>query len=143
VVASFPEAELAPVITSRSDGNLGNEILRRFHVTFDYPRQTMWLVPNSAFDEPYPFSTSGIRPHPQVGADGLLGIDDIYPGSPAAEAGLSTDDRLVAIEGREVATMPVDRIQELLEGQPGDFLALEVARDGKIRQVRFRLRRLI
>lgn len=37
-------------------GSVGNEILRRFNVVFNYPKQEMTLIPNRHFDEPFQFS---------------------------------------------------------------------------------------
>lgn len=36
-----------------SDGILGNEVLRRFHVTFDYFRKTLSLEPNAELRDPF------------------------------------------------------------------------------------------
>ena len=43
-------------------GNIGNEILRRFKVTFDYSRAQMILEPNNAIDQPDEFDMSGLSP---------------------------------------------------------------------------------
>src|SRR5262245_15297789 len=37
---------------TRTDGALGNEILRRFTATFDYSRGRLYLLPNASFKEP-------------------------------------------------------------------------------------------
>lgn len=70
-------------------------------------------------------------------ADGLPGarVIDVIPGSPAARAGLTAEDRIVAVGGRPVEH-PV-RLQNYLTVLPaGTEVALTVSRAGARRQVR-------
>jgi hypothetical protein len=48
-----------------SNGLLGNEVLRRFNLVFDYPNERMFVAPNQSFSLPINADRSGllIRPH--------------------------------------------------------------------------------
>ena len=48
-------------ITVGADGNLGNEVLRRFVVTFDYSKKRLLLKPTDAIGEPFDFSPGKSR----------------------------------------------------------------------------------
>lgn len=57
-------------------------------------------------------------------------IDQIFPGSPAAAAGLRRGDGLLKLHGEEVSTLC--RLQQrLLAAKPGDPIAVEVTRAGE------------
>jgi hypothetical protein len=46
--------------SSKYDGLIGSEILRRFKVIFDYTRGRLMLERNDHFDEPIEYDMSGI-----------------------------------------------------------------------------------
>lgn len=144
VVTSFPEKDLVPIITSGSDGNLGSEVLRRFTLTFDFPGQRMLLRPNDAFEEPFRFSTSGLRARTTVADDGGMDIDDVYKDSPAHRAGITTADRLMSIDGLRVEDLTSQQLLDLLQGDAGNSMQLGVQRPGQAaRQVTLTLRELL
>jgi len=60
-----------------------------------------------------------------------LVIDQIFPASPAASAGLKRGDGLLKLQGEEVSTLP--RLQQsLLAAKPGDTVAMDIARAGEV-----------
>lgn len=61
-------------------------------------------------------------------------ITSVAAGSPAAEAGLTADDVVVAIDGRKVSSM-IDLAATVRTQEPGDEVVLTVERSGKERQV--------
>lgn len=61
-------------------------------------------------------------------------IDEVRPGSPAAQAGLEPGDVVVAIDGRRVDTY-ADLVAVILGSQPGDQVTLSVQRSGQELQI--------
>lgn len=57
-------------------------------------------------------------------------IDEVLPDSPAARAGLRAGDRLVAIDGREVAGAKVPEVAQRMRGAPGSTVTIAVRREG-------------
>jgi carboxyl-terminal processing protease len=57
-------------------------------------------------------------------------IDEVFPESPAAAAGVREHDVLVAVDGVTVGTLDVDAISAKLRGPAGSRVALTIARDG-------------
>ncbi len=59
---------------------------------------------------------------------GFVGIVGVTPGSPAAKAGLATNDMLETIGGVATRDMPLAYASMLLEGEPGSSVELTVVR---------------
>jgi hypothetical protein len=75
-------------------GLIGNEILRRFNIIFNYPKREVHLLPNSHFREPFDYSYSGMSIYY---IDGKVIIDDVIKDSPAFKAGFKTDDVILGV----------------------------------------------
>ena len=143
VLANFPDAGYADIITSRTHGNLGAEILRRFQVTFDYSRQHMLLEPGESIDEGFGFSTAGLAFFPALTDAGGGTVDDLYADSPAVRAGLELGDEIMKIDGRAMSEIGLDEARELLRQQPGTKVKLDVQRGDKTFAVELELAELL
>ena len=126
---------------TRDRGVLGLDVLRRFRLTLDFPRQELLLEPVSASvpagDEPIDaFCGPGIALSP--GEDGAgARVTRVLRGSPAAVAGVVIGDRVLAIDGRSVDQASATRLFELLAGPAGTPVSLRVRRaDGGERTVK-------
>ena len=75
-------------------GLIGNDILRRFNVIFNYQKRDIYLVPNTHYREPFDYSYSGIELYL---IDSRIEIGSVSPGSPAEEAGVQVGDVLIAV----------------------------------------------
>ncbi|MCL9805524.1 aspartyl protease family protein [Flavobacterium amniphilum] len=66
---SFPNKESIRHVymVSGRNGSIGSEILKRFHILFDYSGGKMYLKKNVNFDEPFNYNMSGI----EIGHSGL------------------------------------------------------------------------
>jgi hypothetical protein len=52
VPAAFPHAATRSK-QEGADGIIGNQLLRRFNLVFDYDADTIWIAPNEAFDHAF------------------------------------------------------------------------------------------
>jgi hypothetical protein len=52
VVTAFPPAEVRSK-QEGADGIIGNDLMRRFNVIFDYGNKRLYLKPNRHFDTPF------------------------------------------------------------------------------------------
>lgn len=75
-------------------GLLGNELLRRFNITVNYPQRQIYLLPNSHFFEPFDYSYTGLG---MYFLKGKIIIGDIIKASPAFRAGLKEGDEIISI----------------------------------------------
>ena len=75
-------------------GLIGNDILRRFNVIFNYPKRDIHMVPNSHFRDPFDYSYSGIELYY---INGQIEMGTVAEGSPAEIAGIKEGDIVVAV----------------------------------------------
>lgn len=76
-------------------GLIGNDLLRRFNITLNYPDQSIHLKPNNHFNDPFDYSYTGLGIYL---IDGQIKVVDIIEGSPGEKAGFKTDDIIFSIE---------------------------------------------
>lgn len=63
-------------------------------------------------------------------------VVEVPPDGPAAEAGLTPDDRVIAIDGVSVAGLSRDEVQKRLSGEVGSYIVLTVERAGRTMDVK-------
>jgi hypothetical protein len=78
------------------DGNVGSGLLKRFVVTLDYARKTLYLALLAKTD-PDTGSFDRMGMWLNLGSDGLV-VMDVLPGGPADVAGLKVGDLIAAID---------------------------------------------
>jgi C-terminal processing protease CtpA/Prc len=125
-----------------NDGPIGNEVLSRFKVTVDYSRQRMMLEPTSRLANPFESDMSGIVINAQGKDCRIFKVEEVAEKSPAAESGILAGDEIIAIDGKPANQFTSGRIERLLM-QDGAKRSLTLRRDGKVRIVAIKLRRLI
>ena len=75
-------------------GLIGNDILRRFNITINYPRREIHLVPNRHYRDKFDYSYTGMN---MYYIDGKIFVDEVIKGSPAYKDGLKKDDIVMGI----------------------------------------------
>jgi len=124
------------------DGNIGSGLLKRFAVSFDYRRQTMYLKP---LDPPPAdagrFDRSGMWIN---AADAGFTVTDVAPGGPAEVAGLRKGDVITAINGKPARAAELSDARTQLRSLPaGSTVELQLQREGAPLTVKVELRDLI
>ncbi len=107
-------------------GNIGNRILERFKVTFDYQRRTVTLEPGRRYGDRDWLTRSGLL---LTRTNGVTRVGSVLPASPAAHAGLLDGDVVVELDGRPVASYDLPEASALLDdGEVGRKVAMTVRR---------------
>ncbi|ULQ55576.1 aspartyl protease family protein [Flavihumibacter rivuli] len=114
-------------------GLVGNDILRRFNVIFNYERRDIYLMPNKHFREDFDYSYTGLGFY-QI--NGSVVITDIMQGSPAAESGFKEGDVILAINN--VVGKGIQTYRNMLQ-TPGERLKFLIQREGKLYEVYMRV----
>jgi hypothetical protein len=110
-------------------GLLGNDLLRRFNLTINYPKREIHILPNSHFKDPFDYAYTGLAIYY---VDGVILVDDVIPGSPAAKAGLKKDDLIVGV-GKNF-TNNIMAYKSILQSA-NERIKITVSRDQKLVQL--------
>lgn len=121
------------------DGIIGNRILKRFNIIFDYPRSLIYLEPNANMSKRYNLNVSGFTVYFN---DGRPHVKNIIDHSPATRAGLKNGDEIIAIAGVVVAELTSDAIREYFKNE-GIKLELVIKRGSKLKYTEIKLKSLI
>lgn len=105
-------------------GLIGNDILRRFNIVFNYQKREIHLLPNSHFGESFDYSYTGMSIY---NIDGKIVIDDVIPGTPAFKAGFKKDDVVFAVNNN--FSQDINQYKNLLQSN-GERIKILLIRNG-------------
>lgn len=102
-----------------SDGSIGNDIMRRFHVVFDYESKTIFMKKNQAFFEKFSYNACGFTmfiDQPMT-SNRTVKISKVQNESNADKVGLKVNDRLLRINGNSVKHKSLKEIYKILNNR--------------------------
>lgn len=116
--------------STRTAGNIGGDLLKRFTVTLDYTHQLLWLEPNALAYRPDVFDRSGLWI--SRAPNGHTVIMDVTTDSAAAQAGLAANEEILEVNGRAAERIPLEELRERFKGPVGTRISLLVrSRNGR------------
>ncbi|WP_338792007.1 aspartyl protease family protein [Bernardetia sp. Wsw4-3y2] len=132
VTTAFPDSTSIATVKGQGErnGSLGAEILRRFHVIFDYSKNRMILRPNRNFKAEFNYNMAGIELSNPVPETAIYLISNIEKDSPVAQLDVKLDDQIVAINGININKFTIHEIYELFRSKEGRKIELRLRRAG-------------
>jgi hypothetical protein len=118
-------------------GLIGNDLLRRFNVIFNYQKKDIYLLTNSHYREPFDYSYSGIELYY---VDGRIEVGNIAPGSPGELAGLKIGDLVLAVNNN--FTQNFNQYKTALQSS-NEKVKLTLRRNGELMQIQFRVKSIL
>ena len=140
-VAAFPSNAAGVFANAQIAGILGNGVLKRFHVIFDWPHKQLLLAPNHDLSGRSPANCSGLALKVEPPEYHRLLVRGVIRGSPAETAGIRAGDVILAVKSGTAMPHPdpmlsLPSVVEELEA-PGRTFSLLIERDRKIMQFTF------
>ncbi|MEO9965803.1 MAG: PDZ domain-containing protein [Reichenbachiella sp.] len=102
------------------DGSIGQGILQRFDVIYDFHHAKIYLKKNNNFSDTFEYDMSGIGINVKQAKEYVFTIKSIRKDSPAAKSGLQIGDIILSING-----------DPLTINNYGQYLNLFLTREGK------------
>ena len=126
-IISFLEVTEVGAPASRAlDGYIGQGLLQRFIVTYDYSGQRLLLEPTAGFDRPDVFSRSGLW----LSREGTgWRVARVLERGPGEEAGLRVGDTISAIDGLTNDQLDFPALARLTRQPVGTVVSFTVRRD--------------
>lgn len=140
VLTSFKSAESEQGGIKEKHGNIGNGLLSRFNLVFDYINKRLILRPNKKFSLPFNFDMSGLQLSKK--SDGHFIIENIIPNSPAEKAGILKTDIITEINHKPAPSISRMLFLELSQ-QENQRLKLKVKRGETEHQFELTLTKLL
>ncbi len=125
------------------EGIIGGDILNRFTIIFDYFQQKMYLKPNWRYNRAFGYDRSGMSFLASGNTLQDFIVRRVIINSPANEAGVQVEDRLLRINGMGRRNLSLQQITRILQGKPNKRIRMVLLRDGEKIKVEFRLRDLV
>lgn len=118
----FPPAGPSAVDSDRTAGNVGLGVLGRFRLVTDFAGDRLWLGADpAALTQPFARDRLGLG----LRKDGeVVVVQRVSPNSPAAEAGWTTGERIVAIDGVPAAELDAAALRSVLSDPAGRTVRL-------------------
>ncbi len=108
-------------------GILGSGLLRKFNVTYNYPKKVMYWEKNNSYDDPFPINASGMEL--QLSRDmSKVMIHKVFDNSPAEYAGIRVDQELQRVNGTPATELGLAKLRQIFT-KDGEKVSITV--DGK------------
>ncbi len=118
-------------------GLIGNDILRRFNIILNYPKQEIYIKPNKNYQDSFDYSYTGLGIYVIKGA---ITVTDIMQGSPAEKAGLQIGDVILGIGSN--FSNNILTYKTLLQSARAR-LNLVIMRDGDLVEIKLKVKSII
>ena len=134
VLASYPDFKQAGAKTGVSvrNGNVGSNLLKHFDLTIDYTHGEIYLKRNSYTNATFEHDMSGMEVYVQQGHPNIYLVGRIEPNSPAAEAGILTNDQVLSLNFKPATDYDLDEIDQMLKAGDGRRIILQLGREDKM-----------
>lgn len=143
VITSFPIADENDVSQYDRHGSIGGELLRKFHVIFDFPNSNLYLKANRSFKYPFEYNMSGLEFLAQGKDLNRYVISRIRKNAAADNVGFEPGDIVVSLNNVLSEKLDLTKIYTQLNDKEGKKINLTVYRDGQYISRSFLLRREI
>ncbi len=138
-VTRLSEARRGFFTSPQLAGNVGNGVLERFTVTFDYPKRELVFEARAAPPE-YVADRSGMW---VVRTTAGYTVVDVVAGGPAAAAGVTAGDVIERVGGDAASNLTLAALRSVLRGDPGTGVVLRIKRGAVERDATIVLRDLV
>ena len=120
-----------------SGGLVGNDLLRRFNTTLNYPSKEIHLVPNRFFQDGFDYAYTGLGIY---FLDDKILVMDVIKGSPADEGGFLVGDEVAGI-GADFS-LNIQEYKAILQ-KPDQLLKVFIIRNGQLLQLFLKTRSIL
>jgi C-terminal processing protease CtpA/Prc len=118
---------------------LGGEVLSRFQVVFDFPREKIYLKARPAFRKKPYYNMSGLT----VKADGPrlreFEVTEVRTNSAGEQAGILVGDRIISINNNPTSAMDLSQLNNYFNSKPGRKITMSIKRNDQTIEKAFRL----
>lgn len=148
VIVTFPDSLVFDSKITQDyllrNGSIGGEILKRFLVTLNYTQNLLVLKPvKKALHKPFESDMSGLDLR-ATGADfRTFEVSGVINNSVAHHAGVLPGDKIILFNKKMASSLTINDLYEMLSRKEGYPIEMVVWRNHGLKQISFRLKRII
>ena len=110
-------------------GLLGNDLLRRFNMVFNYPNREIHLSPNSHYFDDFDYTYTGLG---IFYVNNKIMVEDVIAGSPADKAGFKVNDEVFAVNRNFSGN--IQSYKDALQ-KPNETIKIIIIRNGEVQEL--------
>ena len=135
VVANFPDPN--SYFDSLKAGNvfrngaIGGEVLSRFTVVFNFPKERMFIKRNASFKNDFYYNLSGITIKAKGSALNIFEVTEVREKSASQLGGILPGDQILSVNGISSKNLDLNSVNGFFNSKPGRRIKLEVSRNGE------------
>lgn len=141
VIMSFSSDESGIMADEEYSGIVGNNILERFNVVFDFKKNNLYLKPNNNIHEPFIPEKLGFYYVDRCKTMGGWIVKGFYENSSAEKQGLLTDDKIISVNGTPVEKLSYKDQEDFFTNL--DNVELTVKRGESIKSIEIKLQPIL
>lgn len=136
VISNFPDPNsyMDTLKTGRAifrNGSLGGEVLSRFTVVFDFPKEQLYVKRNHDYKKKFYYNLSGLTLKAEGSSLRKYEITDVRENSVAARAGLQSGDIVVSVNGIPSRELELNTVNAYFNSKPGKKVVVGIERAGQ------------
>ncbi|WP_276368360.1 aspartyl protease family protein [Chryseolinea sp. H1M3-3] len=135
VVANFPDPN--SYTDSLKTGNIfrngaiGGEIMSRFTIIFNFPKEKVYVKKNSAFKKEFYYNLSGITVKAKGSALNIFEVTEVREKSASQRGGILPGDQILSVNGIASKNLDLNSVNGLFNSKPGKKIKIEISRQGE------------
>lgn len=143
VIASFPDPnsyfDSLKLGATQRNGAVGGEVLSRFTVIFNFPKEEMYIKKNSSFKNKFHYNLSGLTIKAKGSRLNVFEVTEVRRKSVSDKAGVLAGDLIMSINGMQTSNLDLNTINGFFNHKPGKRISLVVSRKGQQHKINFEL----
>lgn len=143
VIASFPDPnsyfDSLKLSATDRNGAIGGEVLSRFTVIFNFPKEEMYIKKNASFKKKFHYNLSGLTIKAKGSKLNVFEVTEVRGKSVSDQAGVAAGDLILSINGVQTSSLDLNTINGFFNNKPGKKINMVVNRKGQQLKLNFEL----
>jgi hypothetical protein len=133
-IANFPDPnsymDSLKMGSTPRHGAIGGEVLSRFTVIFNFPKEEMYVKKNSSFRKKFYYNLSGLTIKAKGSALDIFEVTSVRDQSAGSRAGLMEGDLVTTLNGISTRLLDLNIVNGIFNSKPGKKVNVEITRNG-------------